>query len=530
MANNELVNPMDSEELSDYIIIVLNHLDKITDISSMDELIELLEFSPDGIKLYSKVLQDCKKFYTDNKRFPDINYIISLHNILVHKKDCPFSLDILIKLKKELIRHKQISEVKNAIDKNDISKVRDILRQDVDVTKPKLLGMEDIFDVYERQELMPRGVMIGIPEVDHYLKGLDYGTLNVIGAPPQSFKTTFAISTAYTASYREGKKVLFITLEVVPRNVLYNIVSRHSYEMYGKQGAIPAVDLKKTLLLEDSKEKFKEVKDNFLQTCKGDLRIAGVNDLEEYSMEYIEAFILRMRDEMGGLDLVYVDYLNLFKNKIPPKLKLDQYQALNYYVDTLQEIAVKHNLIIVLLAQLKTEAIDKLEAIVEKAEKSGTPSSNTKLASSTYFAEANALGRTAMTAMIFHCTTAMRNAKVVNIHIVKNRDFESPDKPIPSPIMPEFFVFGTQGSNFTNCSVLSPSFNNSVSTGTQDINSLADDFVVGDIEDIGMDDNVPTSEIANTEGVTVIGEEVLPNIEDIITLDDLMKEPNDESK
>ena len=500
---------MDSETLSDYLILLLNNLDKISDIKSIDELISLLMHSPDGIKLYVKVLQDCKNFYEDNKRFPDINYIISLHNILVHKKDAPFSLDILLKLKKELYKHKKVSEVRIAVENNDLPKIRDIVNSDITVDRTNLLSMAEIFDVYEVQEQMPKGVMIGIPEVDHFLKGYDYGSLNVIGAPPQSFKTTFAISTAYTAAFREGKKVLFITLEVVPKNVMYNIISRHSYEMFGLNNAIPAVDLKKTLLDEPNKVKFKQVQDDFIKNCKGDLRIAGVNDLEEYSMEYIEAFILRMREEMGGLDLVFVDYLNLFKNKIPPKLKLDQYQALNYYVDSLQMIAVKHNLIVILLAQLKTEAIDKLDATLEKSEKSGTPANSTKLASSTYFAEANALGRTAMTAMIFHCTPHMRANKQVNIHIVKNRDFESPDKPITSPILPEVFVFGTQNTSFNSCSPLSQAFN-STSIGSLDINSLADDFVVDEI-----DDSIKEMEVGTAPTVT----EVVSDSETELNLD-----------
>jgi len=920
LSNGENTSVTESEVLSDYIIIILNHLDKIQDLGSITELLELLNYSPEGLKSYSKVFQDCIDFYVDNKRFPDVPYLVSLHRVLVYKKDCPFSLDILIQLKKELLKHKKSEEIRLALDKNDISKIRDIVNSDVHVEKKKPLGMDGIFDVYEKQELMPRGVMIGIPEVDYYLKGLDYGSLNVVGAPPQSFKcvlegtrihtslgytkiediphgdlngenfgncelivrdgyktshfynggikdtltiespyfkltgtpihpirvlgeegvswkkleelkigdyvcldrkkdilfnnnvikpsflehctdedfgylvgylygdgsfgksyysisgtssnlkeinritgldstvvpdkrrkdthslrftkeqslelaglgltgkadskeipewiyssninlitgflsgifeadgsflevctlnlkshkliysvrdlfnllgiypsinkyefgytykdktrreyiyrlevsrgdfkkleflnlrgaksteaknlidrykdisntleipyvlkykkiildntnkyisnkthkhyrdnrkffimyetcrgwkknlhfgekswkefksftgtpdteidydldnyyfkpitgitkgvgrvydlsvpeshtftangivnhnTTFAISTAYTASHDEGKKVLFITLEVVPKNVLYNIISRHSFEMFGKDNAIPAVDLKKTLLDETNKAKFKLVQEDFMATCKGNIHIAGVDDLEEYSMEYIEAYILRVREEMGGLDLVYVDYLNLFKNKIPPKLKLDQYQALNYYVDALQHIAIKHNLIVILLCQLKTEAIDKLNGEMDKADKNGTSSSEVKLASSTYFAEANALGRTSMTAMIFHTTPAMKNSGRLNIHIVKNRDFETPERPIQTVVTPSFFIVGTRQSNFSQCSPLSPSFNSS-NNSSEDVNSMADDFMIQDIEET----EIPID--MNTQGNTPI--------------------------
>lgn len=471
---------MDTEILSDHIVIMLNHLDKISDIAIIDDMIVLLTNGADGTKPYAKIFQTCRDFYDNNKKFPDIDYLVSLYQVLVYKKSCPFSLDIVIELKKELSKHKQLNEVREALDKNDLPRIRSVVSQDLTVVRKKLIGPEDIFDVYEKQELQPRGVLLGIPEVDYYLKGLDYGSLNVIGAPPQSFKTSFAISTAYTACHGDGKKVLFITLEVVPRNVLYNLMSRHSYEMFGKQGALPAVDFKKTLLDDQGKVKFKEVQENFVSTKTGDIRIAGVDDIEEYSMEYLEAFILRMREEMGGLDMVYVDYLNLFKNKIPPKLKLDQYQALNYYVDTLQEISIKHSLIVVLLCQLKTDAIDKLDAVMEKADRNGTPSSQIRLASSTYFAEANALGRTAMTAMIFHTTPAMKNSGKLNIHIVKNRDFEQPEHPIQTVVMPEYFVVGTQGSSYSNCSVLSPAFN---STSASSIDDLAGDFSTEEIPD-----------------------------------------------
>ena len=478
-----------SEIVSDYIVILLNHLDKLSDLSPIDEIIDYLQHCPEGLKIYSKVFEDCKSFYTDNKRFLDIDYLVSLHNIIVFKKDCPFSLDILLKLKKELSKFKQLSQVSKALEEGDLSTIRTVVSNNTTLEIKKLLGAEDIVDVYAKQELSPKGVFLEIPEIDYYLKGYDYGSLNVIGAPVASFKTTLAISTAYTACMK-GKKVLFITLEVVPKNVLYNIMSRHSYEMYGRAGAIPSVSLKKSLLTDEQKQKLTEVKDDFLKTKLGDIRIAGVDDLEEYSMEYIEAFILRMRDEMDGLDMVYVDYLNLFKNKIPPKLKLDQYQALNYYVDTLQQIAIKHNLIVILLCQLKSDAIDKLNTDMEKSDKKGTPSGEVRLASSTYFAEANALGRTSMTAIILHTTPAMKNNGKLNIHIVKNRDFEQPERPIQTVVMPDYFVVGTRGNDYTECSVLSDDFNKS-SNQVKSVDMLADDLIVQGVDDyeLNMDTN-----------------------------------------
>lgn len=145
---NTGTNLMDSEELSGYIIILFNHLDKIEDISSIDEIIELLQHSPDGIKLYSKVFQDCKKFHTDNKRFPDINYIISLHNVLVHKKDCPFSFDIVIKIKNELRTYKQLSSIRSAIENNDLSKIREL----VNTEEPILNNSTDILSLIKNSE------------------------------------------------------------------------------------------------------------------------------------------------------------------------------------------------------------------------------------------------------------------------------------------------------------------------------------------------------------------------------------------
>ena len=78
---------------------------------------------------------------------------------------------------------------------------------------------------------------------------------------------------------------------------------------------------------------FNVVKTDFENNMKGNLEIIGVDEIEDYSETALASLIKSRADDMGGLDLLCLDYLNLLKGKTRNK---DPYEELNKYVEFLE--------------------------------------------------------------------------------------------------------------------------------------------------------------------------------------------------
>lgn len=424
---------MDAESLKDSAVLILSNLDKIHSTDSIDEIISLIDHSP--VATYKMIFEGVVDFHKANGRFPDANYIESKYAHKYYKVEFPYSTDVLLDFTNQLRKHKKLKDISNALDDFDLEKVTDIVNRDLKVDNIGVdVGIDNIEEIYDKIERSPNGMMLGIPQLDYYIGGMDYGTLNVIAAPVSSFKTTIAISTAYHACFNEGKNVIYLTLEVTPSKVMFDLIARHAYEMGYN---IPASSLKKGKLTPEEKEIFKEVKRDWKLKCKGNIKIIGTENIREYTPTYLEAYIQKKKEEMGGLDMLYIDYLNLFKNKIPPSMKLDQYAALNFYTQFFTDMSIRLHYILIMLCQVNRAGTEKLDT---QASKDG----GKKLASTTVFAEANEVERSASVALILHATRAMKNSGNVDIFLVKNRDGACPEEPITCPVKPEYFLVGTK--------------------------------------------------------------------------------------
>ena len=422
-----------AEELTKLSTLVLSNLDKVHSIDSIKETISLLDSSP---ILWMKIIfEDAVSFHKEEGRFPDAVYLEAKHPNKFYDPEMAYSPDIFIQLTHQLRRHKQLKQIMEAVNNQDLDSIKDIVSGNIKCRSKNPTTIDSVVSGYAAAKLAPRGLKLGIPDLDKYTKGLDYGTMNVISAPVGTFKTTMALSIAYHAAVKEGKKVLYITLEVTPLRVFYNLIARHAYEMgFDIKGS----HIKKQLLTLKQEKQLEESVLDWKSNAKGQIIVAGSVDIEEYTPAYLEAFIQKKKDEMGGeLDLVCIDYLNLFKNKIPPSMKLDQYAALNYYTQFFTDLSIRMNFILLMLCQVSREGTKLLE---KQDEKDG----GKKLASTTFFAEANEVERSASVAMILSASRAQKNAGKVDIFLVKNRDSGAPEDPISTIVLPEYFVVGTR--------------------------------------------------------------------------------------
>jgi len=441
-----------AQSLTDSAVLILSHLDKLPSIEPIKDILSLIDYSP--ISNYRNIFEDVRDFHNQNGRFPEPNYLDSKYAPKYYSVPSEYSYDVLLDFTNQLKKHKKLQDITKAISNCDLEKIADIVSKDVIKSSDNPTSIDDVESLYEELERQPSGMLLGIPELDHYVKGLDYGTMNVISAPVGTFKSTLAISTAYHACFNEGKKVVYFTLEITPVKVFYDLIARHSYEL---GTPLDAGDIKKGRLNPQQKEIFKNVVANWKENCKGKLYVIGTKDIAEYSQTYLEAFIRKLSENMGGLDMLYIDYLNLLKNKIPASLKLDQYQALNYYTQFFTDLAVRMNFILMMLCQVSRTGTEKLDS---QASKEG----GKKLASTTFFAEANEVERSASVAFILHATKAMKNRNNVDIFVVKNRDGACPEEPITTVVVPQYFLVGTK--EFTNLTSTDNLINNCMTNPT----------------------------------------------------------------
>lgn len=423
----------DISHIKDLAVMILSHLDKIHTKEAIGEIIELLEYTP--LDNYKEIFEKVEEFRKNHGKYPDRVYLENNFSPRYYYLNWDYSSDIFIDFIFSLKKYKKIRDIQNALEDFDVDKIEDIIFKDVKIKDKDNINIDNIYDCYEKLESLPDGLILGIPELDNFIRGLDYGTMNAIAAPVSSFKTTMAISASYNACFIQKKKVLYITMEVTPEKIYYNLLARHAYEM-GMD--LSASDIKKAKLDENKKEIFKQVIDDFRDNIgEGNIRVLGISDIEDYSPAYLESLIKSVGDKMGGLDLVCLDYLNLLKNKIPPRMKMnDPYQALNFYAQFFTDLSIKMQFIMILLCQVSREGTAKLD---KQAEKNG----GVTFASTTFFAEANEVERSASCAMILHATKAMKNEGFVDIVLIKNRDGQIPELTIRARVKPDSFLLGT---------------------------------------------------------------------------------------
>lgn len=456
----------DINEIKDLAVMVLSHLDKIHSDNAVDDIINLLQYTP--LDSYEDIFIKCKDFKKNHGKYPDHIYLSNNFSPRYYYLGQEYSHDIYLQLISCLKKYKQFHLIQNALENLDYDEIKEIISNDMTGgDKSKKIDITNISDLYKEGKNKPKGLAIGIPEFDNYTKGLSYKTLNVLSAPPGNFKTTTAISACYNACFLDSKKIIYLTLEITPEEIYYNFLARHAYEM---GYSISASDIKKYLLSEEDEDIiFNVVRTDFENNMKGNLEIIGVDEIEDYSETALASLIKSRADDMGGLDLLCLDYLNLLKGKTRNK---DPYEELNKYVEFFRVLCIKMDFIMLMLCQVHRTGLDKLE---QQAKKTGYAN----YANTNFFAEANALERAAATATVLHATKAMRNEGKVNLIMVKNRHGVTCEDAITANVKPDSFLVGT-----IEKSVLATSIGSDVIQDNMDFNidSLNDNSISSDID------------------------------------------------
>lgn len=284
------------------------------------------------------------------------------------------------------------------------------------------------------------------------LGGLKLGTLNTILGWTGSFKTTWAINIAYNALYDKAN-ILYLSLEVPKEDLMFNLLSRHSY-LDKFTSSIPKDKIMNRKLNEETFNYLKDVVYTDYIKLPGKLYILDETDLDNYSTYTLENKFRELdklaTEETGkGIDMVFIDHAQLLKFTTNNSLIGKETSIINQYVSFFRRNAIDwikegRKVCMIMLSQSSREGWK--DATRHEGQY--------KL---TALAEANELERASSMVLSTYSNDALINMNAAKVSVLKSRNSRATPEPIETFVDPEYYVFGeVNGSNNTT----SMSFNN----------------------------------------------------------------------
>lgn len=417
------------KRLNELSLIVSSNLPEI-DLEYLEEVIDTI--SNTRVSIFSVLFEDAREYFKQNKEFPDFNYV-NMHfpELLEDLNDeepawhYSFQNEFITLLR----RDRMLQEISKAASEDDLEQVDQIITENETIfdaeSKGKLPTWEELFDAYDRIKNSKPPLSFGIRELDKMYHGLCYGTLNIMAAPPGKFKTTTMNSITYV-NIKEGKKVLYITLEDSWHTIYFNLTARESYE---QDRLISASEMKIGQLDSDDEQIFTEVAETCAKKYKDNLRVACQERWGDFTPAGILRLIRQAKKEMGGLDMVILDHASLMKFYRVRGIS-DPKETINYFIRYLTNLSISFEDQFVLLIAMQTnrDGIKELE--------SGKTGSLTNLA------EANEAERSASTVTLIYSGPNSVESNIINFYPKKNRRGVMTAKPIISFIEPAAYFVG----------------------------------------------------------------------------------------
>ena len=161
-------------------------------------------------------------------------------------------------------------------------------------------ALKKIESLAEHRQMIT-GIATGYPSLDEYTSGLQPSDLVILAARPGMGKTSLALNIAQNAAMKEGKRVGIFSLEMSREQLFLRLLTG--------QARVDAHRLRTGRL---NKEEWARLTGAF-----GEL--AGmpifIDDTAGNSVLEMRAKSRRLKMEMGGIDLIVVDYLQLIRGR-----------------------------------------------------------------------------------------------------------------------------------------------------------------------------------------------------------------------
>lgn len=254
--------------------------------------------------------------------------------------------DSLTFYKKEFIeRHKNLaisrrllsmadSVVEKGLNYDQVEELRSYITDSRSTETAELTDLEE----YELALKTQSGFKIYIPQLDNVIGSIEKGFLTTIAGYAGNYKSTLALNIA-TKSARDGKNVVYFSLEMPKRDVMYNVWSCYSGEPKFSHNPIPHDAIRKGKLSDEEKSHlFNVVIPDYNQVVKPNLHILDESDIGDFSEGVIRDLLYSIDDEKP-IDIIFVDHVGLSKYYVKNK-SVSAGEAINSYVSIFRRLAV----------------------------------------------------------------------------------------------------------------------------------------------------------------------------------------------
>src|SRR5271163_4316217 len=147
------------------------------------------------------------------------------------------------------------------------------------------------------------GLATHYSEFDRMTSGLQPSELTIIAARPSMGKTALAINIAQNAAVRSRKTVAVFSLEMSKESLLRR--------MLASEALVDSQKIQKGFLGRDDHAKLSSALERLVEAH------IFIDDTPGISLSEMRAKARRLRQTMGGLDLIVIDYLQLMSSSLP---------------------------------------------------------------------------------------------------------------------------------------------------------------------------------------------------------------------
>ena len=191
-------------------------------------------------------------------------------------------------------------------------------------------SITDNFKSMYEEQIVHDGISFLCPAIDDLTGGISEGELCTILGASGSMKTTYSSNIAFNA-VKEGKNVLYLSLEETPMNLYCKWLSRASVDV-GRP--LKVQDIIQHKLEEKDKDILMNEVEPYFRGLEGNLYLVGEQELGDYSMTSFEAKFkeidkLAIEQSGHGVDLLVVDHIQLIKFAVT---NVDPITVINMYV------------------------------------------------------------------------------------------------------------------------------------------------------------------------------------------------------
>lgn len=324
-----------------------------------------------------------------------------------------------------------------------------------DMKVKKLESYDPTFDLYgayqkDKNNIGIRMHILPSEEDDYYL----VPGVNIVAGQTGHGKSMVANSIAYRA-VKDGKNVMFISLEISKKRVFYQMLSIHSRCIDKGSDYISHSDIKKhklngsqeTHVFNELWNDFNQMKGNLYVIDEWDFDSNNINSLQEI-MFLVEEYAQKHTGK--GLDLIVIDYIQLFKQYEDIR---NEYEALSKWVNDLRRISrnflgQNHEITMLLLSQLNRDAMaDVTEREKKKAKNSVLPSDKQKNIPNITIGLSQIAGsveicKAADTIYAIYSDDSYRSSEQSLIFVLKNRDGTVSEDGKITFMNPKYYSFG----------------------------------------------------------------------------------------